>query len=175
MPDRRHLQSARPTPRRWRPRSPLRYCRGGSGERERQLRPELAGHPLLRRGDCQAQQPARPARHRHGLLNRRLADPNSDGLALVDERGEASQAAAEINCARQRLDFETAHPMAPECGQRVLQAGLVVSAGLSSSRTPSRERLDASTSPSSSIEKVIRRCAGRASSDQSPAPMRIPW
>ena len=49
------------------------------------------------------------------------------------------------------------------------------SAGRSSSRSASRDRPDASTVPSSSsTEKVIRRCAGRSSSDQSAALMRTP-
>ena len=43
------------------------------------------------------------------------------------------------------------------------------------SRSASRDRPDASTVPSSSsTQKVIRRCAGRSSSDQSAAPMRTP-
>ena len=50
-----------------------------------------------------------------------------------------------------------------------------VSAGRSSSRSAFRDRPEASAVPSSaSIEKFIRRCAGRSSSDQSAALIRTP-
>ena len=98
---------------------------GRGGERERQLRPELTGHPVARRGNGEPQQPPGPAGHRHGLLARGLADPDSDRVAFVDERREAAQAdPAQVDRARQRVDVEVAHPMAREGRHRVLQARL---------------------------------------------------
>ena len=55
-------------------------------ESEGQLRPELATHPMVRRGHREAQQPAGPAGHRHRLFARAVADPDPDGVAFVDER-----------------------------------------------------------------------------------------
>ena len=64
---------------------------------------------MVRRGDREAQQPTGPAGHRHRLFARAVADPDPDGVAFVDERWEAPQAALQGDRARQRLDVESAH------------------------------------------------------------------